>query len=207
MATGMVTYEAAVASTKRRLFDALLPTLRADAVVLELGIGSFPNAPFYDAARVPLDVIGVDPNDSMEAFALQAAAPLLRAGSSVRVVHGVAEALPFTDGSIDAVACTLTLCSVPSPAAALAEVSRVLRPGGKLLFLEHVLSETDPKLRALQRAFSPLQVESADGCHLDRRTLETIRAAGFASVDAQYFELQDFLYLNPTVAGIATLSA
>lgn len=205
MATGMASYEAAVAPTKRRLFDALLPTLRRDAVVVELGIGSFPNAPFYAAAaRTPLDVVGVDPNDSMESFALQAAEPLLRAGSSVRVVHGVAEALPFADNSVDAVACTLTLCSVPSPTAALAEVSRVLRPGGKLLFLEHVLSETDPKLQALQRAFSPLQVETADGCHLDRRTLETIRAAGFASVDAQYFELKDFLYLNPTVAGIAT---
>ena len=69
--------------------------------------------------------------------------------------------------------------------------------------MEHVLSETDPNLAAAQQKLNPKQVARADGCNLNRRTLETIRAAGFASVDAKYFELSDFLYLNPTVAGIA----
>jgi SAM-dependent methyltransferase len=207
MATGMKDYERAVAPTKRRLFGRLLGALPARAeppVVVELGMGSFPNAPYYAAANTPLDVVGVDPNDAMGAYARRAAAPLLAAGSSVRVVHGVGEALPLADASVDAVVCTLTLCSVPSPERTLAEVRRVLRPGGRLLFLEHVLSETDARLAAAQALLDPMQVAAADGCHLNRRTLETIRAAGFASVDAEYFELDGFLYLDPTVAGIAT---
>jgi len=205
MSVGMVDYEAAVAPSKKELFAKMLSALpaRTDALVVELGMGSFPNAPYYQASRAPLDIVGVDPNDSMAFFAKQSAAPLLKAGSSVRVTHGVGEALPFADSTADAVVCTLTLCSVPSPELALAEVRRVLKPGGQFLFLEHVLSETDPNLAAAQQKLNPKQVARADGCNLNRRTLETIRAAGFASVDAKYFELSDFLYLNPTVAGIA----
>ena len=100
---------------------------------------------------------------------------------------------------------TLTLCSVEAPGRVLDEVARVLKPGsGRFLFCEHVLSETDPLLAAQQRALTPAQVISADGCHLDRRTLETIKAAErFKEVDATYFDLQGFYILNPTVAGIA----
>ena len=66
-----------------------------------------------------------------------------------------------------------------------------------------VRSETDLVLQAQQDALTPFQVRAADGCHLNRRTLETIKAAGFAHPDASYFELSGFLWLNPTVAGIA----
>ena len=59
-------------------------------------------------------------------------------------------------------------------------------------------------MASAQIALNPMQVAAADGCHLNRRTLQTIKAAGFKSVDAEYFELDGFLYLNPTVAGIAT---
>ena len=131
-------------------------------------------------------------------------AGLLSRGHSVRTSHGVGEALPLADGCADAVVCTLTLCSVVDPARTLAEIVRVLKPGGKFLFLEHVLSETDSGLARQQVVATPLQVASADGCHLDRRTLETIRAARFATVDATYFDLRGFYFLNPTVAGIAT---
>lgn len=206
MATGMVSYEKAVAPVKKELFNRLFDSIpkTPDVVVLELGMGSFPNAPFYAASQTRLDVVGVDPNDSMESFAKKAAAPLISEGSSVRVVHGVGEALPFADDSVDAVVSTLTLCSVPSPERTLAEVQRVLKPGGQFLFLEHVRSETDSILAAQQDVLNPMQVANADGCNLNRRTLETIRAAGFPKLDAKYFELQGFSYLNPTVAGIAT---
>ena len=79
----------------------------------------------------------------------------------------------------------------------------MLRPGGRFLFVEHVLSETNTALAAQQRALTPLQVQAADGCHLDWRTLHTIRAASFASVDAQILELSGFWILSPTAAGIA----
>ena len=208
MASGMGDYEQAVAPAKRKLFDQMLsalpPAKGSDApVVVELGMGSFPNAPFYASATAPLDVVGVDPNDSMKGYAMQNSQPLLKGGSSVRVAHGVAEALPFASKSVDAVVCTLTLCSVPTPEVALAEVQRVLKPGGQFLFLEHVKSETDEKLAAVQEYLNPQQVARADGCNLNRRTLQIIKAANFAALDAEYFELKDFYVLNPTVAGIA----
>ena len=212
MATGMKQYEAAVAPTKDKLFASLLASVpKRDAVIVEVGMGSFPNAKYYSAmpeeeGPAALDIVGVDPNDSMPKYATRGpeVAVLRKRGHSLREIHGVAEALPLADASADAVVCTLTLCSVPEPARALAEVKRVLKPGGRFLFLEHVLSETDKGLAAQQVALTPLQVKSADGCHLDRRTLETIKAAGFSRVDAEYFELSGFYYLNPTVAGIAT---
>lgn len=205
MATGMADYEEAVAPKKDPLFARMLEALprTREPVIVELGMGSFPNARYYKYRPRGLDIIGVDPNDSMEKYAMRNAVPLLNAGSSVRVTHGVGEVLPFKDRSVDAVVCTLTLCSIPDPALALAEVKRILRPGGKFLFCEHVLSETDPKLAAEQQARNAAQVKRADGCNLNRRTLETIKAAGFAELDAEYFELQDFFVLNPTVAGIA----
>jgi len=124
--------------------------------------------------------------------------------NSLRVVHGVAEALPLDTSSADAVVCTLTLCSVLDPDAAIAEVRRVLRPGGKFLFHEHVLSETDDELAEFQRNNNKMQVMRADGCHLTRRTLNTIKSAGFGSVDGEYYDLNGFTILNPTVTGIAT---
>ena len=90
--------------------------------------------------------------------------------STLRIVHGVSEALPLADGSCDAVVCTLTLCSVLEPQKSVAEIKRVLKPGGKFLFWEHVLSETDEDLKRQQIALTPQQVKRADGCHLDRRT-------------------------------------
>ena len=163
-----------------------------------------------------LDIIGVDPNSAMrsyaeEAFERSGLAAARTAGSdggaasTLRVVDGVAEAIPLPDGAADAVVSTLTLCSVADQAAALAEVARVLKPRtGRFAFLEHVLSEDDAGLAATQRALTPLQVMSADGCHLDRRTLAAVRAtAGFGTVDAELTSLPGFWYLSPTAVGVA----
>jgi len=220
MNSGMKDYEEAVSAKKEFYFERLLKSMPAEATLIEVGMGSFPNARYFggqdgffgfrskkDPAR-GLDIIGVDPNDSMERYARDnaAAAGILQPErkNSLRVVHGVAEALPLETNSADAVVCTLTLCSVLSPEAALAEVKRVLKPGGKFLFHEHVLSETDEDLADYQRRNDPMQVLRADGCHLIRRTLDTIKSAGFTSVDGEYYDLKDFTILNPTVTGIAT---
>mmetsp|Transcript_31750 Transcript_31750/g.79778 ORF Transcript_31750/g.79778 Transcript_31750/m.79778 type:complete len:158 (-) Transcript_31750:813-1286(-) len=125
------------------------------------------------------------------------------AAASLRIVHGVAEALPLPSNCADAVVCTLTLCSVRDPAAALAEIRRVLKPGAPFLFVEHVLSEDDPGLAAQQLRFDSLQVAMADGCHLDRRTLDLVNAAGFKSVEAERFSLPGFGLISSQVAGIA----
>mmetsp|Transcript_16447 Transcript_16447/g.36996 ORF Transcript_16447/g.36996 Transcript_16447/m.36996 type:complete len:341 (+) Transcript_16447:68-1090(+) len=208
---GMKDYERAVEPQKRKLFEEVLPNLpKKDAVVVEVGIGSFPNAKFYACAGAPesFDLIGVDPNDSMETFARTSAteAGILSTGSSstLRVKHGVAEALPLEDKVADLVVCSLTLCSVLDPEKALAEIKRVLKPNGKFLFHEHVISETSPTFAQMQRLATPGQMKRADGCRLDRRSGELIKAAGFSEVRADYYELNDFFYLNPTVSGIAT---
>ena len=226
MANGMVDYEKEASTTKTRLFQTLFDSLAAEAngggstepVVVEVGMGSFPNAKYYPSQLttnpetgkvVGLDIIGVDPNDKMESYARDSAknAGLLsssRGGNSLRIVHGVSEALPFKDNTVDAVVCTLTLCSVVDPEKSVAEIKRVLKPGGKFLFWEHVLSQTDPALAATQHVLTPTQVKMADGCHLDRRTGDTIKQAGFEKLDLKYIELKGFQYLNPTVCGIAT---
>eukprot|EP00933_Yihiella_yeosuensis_P044423 TRINITY_DN39541_c0_g1_i2.p1 TRINITY_DN39541_c0_g1~~TRINITY_DN39541_c0_g1_i2.p1 ORF type:complete len:357 (-),score=79.27 TRINITY_DN39541_c0_g1_i2:53-1123(-) len=212
MATGMADYEQAVSKKKRPLFDRLLKALpRKDATIVEVGMGSFPNAAYFSAKNTPeqMDIIGVDPNDSMEKFARESAkkAGILnpKKQNNLRVVHGVAEALPLPSGSADAVICTLTLCSVLDPQLAVAEIKRVLKPGGQFLFHEHVISEEDDGLAQQQIGWTPYQMARADGCRLDRRTLETIKAGGFSSVDGEYYELKDFQFLNPTVCGIATV--
>ncbi|CAE8582972.1 unnamed protein product, partial [Polarella glacialis] len=198
MAYGMADYEQEASGKKLKLFQRLLSTLpREGATVVEVGMGSFPNAVYFGSeenAPRGMDLVGVDPNDSMElsmeSFARESAqrAGLTEPGkkNSLRIVHGVAEALPLPSQCADAVVCTLTLCSVLDPAGAVAEIRRILKPGGKFLFHEHVLSETDSGLASQQKLFTPYQV---------------IRAGGFRSVDAEYFDLKGFEFLNPTVEG------
>jgi ubiquinone/menaquinone biosynthesis C-methylase UbiE len=96
----------------------------------------------------------------------------------VRVVGGRAEELPFGDGSFDAAVSAFALCTVADPAAALAELRRVLVPGSPLLLLEHVHLEWEPG-RALQSAAAPAWAAVAGGCRLDRDTLRAAAGAGF----------------------------
>lgn len=195
-------------------------------VVLEVGMGTFPNAPYYVQAMKGisdsdgsaslrgggLDIISVDPNDSMFDYAKDSAkrSGLLSSSSntiSLRNVHGVAEALPFADNSIDAVVGTLTLCSVVDQQQALNEIRRVLKPNGvgKYLFWEHVLSEDNAGLALQQKVLSPLQTAVADGCHLNRRTGVNIQNAGFGGgVELEYIMLDGITgIISPTVFGIA----
>jgi SAM-dependent methyltransferase len=239
MNSGMTGYEMAVAERKKDLFARLFARLPTDgeATVVEVGMGTFPNAPFYfepavydcklpfemlgsdtlcekrtDGPRADgprrLDLVGVDPNDAMESFARanldKASKDAPQIDASLRVVHGVAEALPLPANCADAVVCTLTLCSVLDPAAAVAEMRRILKPGAPLLFIEHVLSEDDPGLAAQQLRFNALQMAMADGCHLDRKTLDVVRAAGFSNLEAvERFTLPGFGLISSQVSGIA----
>lgn len=212
MAQGMTGYEMAVKERKQRLFADVFARLPkgAEATVVEVGLGTFPNASYYFESKggpSSLDLVGVDPNDKMKAFATDNLAKARVAGSeldaSLRIVHGVAEALPLPSKSADAVICTLTLCSVLDPERAVAEIKRVLKPGAPFMFIEHVLSEDDPNLAQLQLRFNSMQIAMADGCHLDRKTLDVIKSAGFGSVEAERFSLPGFGLISSQVAGIA----
>ena len=145
----------------------------AEGRVLELGIGSGLNLPFYGPAVRA--VTGVDPSPVLLRLAAQRAAGL---GVTLAVRAGPAETLPFDTGSFDTVVTTWTLCSIGDPHAALREARRVLRPGGRLLFVEHGLAP-DPQVARWQHRLTPAWRHIAGGCHLDRRIDALVGGAAF----------------------------
>jgi len=186
-------YDAMVAEEKRALLAPLSGT------VLEIGPGGGGNLPFLSATRSDLHWIGIEPNPF---FHDRLRARGERLGIDVDVRAATAEALPMPDRSIDAVISTLVLCSVRDPAAVLREVRRVLRPGGRFVFVEHVGAPHGTGLRFAQRALRPAWRAFSDGCHVDRDTGGLIEAAGFSAVDLRHFTLPVPI-MGPHIAGVA----
>jgi ubiquinone/menaquinone biosynthesis C-methylase UbiE len=147
---------------------------RAHGEVLELGVGSGLNLAFYDTARVR-KVTGIDPSAPLLARAGTRAA---QAPVPVELVEAPAERLPFPAGSFDSAVVTYSLCSVDDPGRALAEVRRVLRPGGELVFVEHGLA-ADARTRRWQRWLTPIWRRVGGGCRLDRDIGAILRGAGY----------------------------
>lgn len=147
---------------------------QAAGEVLEIGFGSGATLPFYDAAKVTRLAV-VEPSEGMNR---RAAARLAASPVPVNSVPGAGERLPFDDASFDTVVTCLTLCSVQDPPKVLAEIRRVLKPGGRFLFLEHVLSDDEGR-RRWQHRLTPVQKVVGVGCHLNRDTAALVRAAGF----------------------------
>lgn len=108
----------------------------------------------------------------------------------------------MADGCIDVAVSVCALCSVDDAGGALSEIRRVLKPGGCLLFWEHVCSEDRAELACRQKESSAAE-EITWGCRFDRRSLDTIRAAGFSQVHGSYFELPGFDLMGPTILGSA----
>ena len=146
--------------------------------VLELGVGSGLNLAFYDSARAER-VTGVDPSPGLLA---QCAPRAREAKVPVGLVLGHAERLDFAQGAFDTVLATYTLCSVLDPARVLAEVRRVLAPGGELLFVEHGISP-DAGVRRWQRRLTPAWSRCGGGCRLDRDLPRALRDAGYRVED------------------------
>jgi ubiquinone/menaquinone biosynthesis C-methylase UbiE len=167
----------------------------AHGFVVEIGAGYGATFPFYPA-RVK-NVLALEPDATLRALALTAAAT---APVPITVQGGVAEALPAADASVDVVVSSLVLCSVADQPAALAEMVRVLRPGGLLLFYEHVRS-AHQVLAAAEDILTPLWSRLAGGCHPNRDTAATIAGAGFT---VQRLERFGFSALpgNPRVAHV-----
>lgn len=145
----------------------------ANGRVLEVGVGSGLNFPLYDK-RVEI-VFGIDPSPRLLAVARRRAAG---AGVRAEFLQGSASAIPLADNTMDTVVMTWTLCSIPDPLAALREMRRVLKPDGKLLFVEHGLSP-EAAIERWQHRLTPIWCRVAGGCHLDRKMDDLIRAAGF----------------------------
>jgi SAM-dependent methyltransferase len=161
----------------------------AGGTILEIGIGSGLNLPHY--GRQADRIIGLDPSARL----LSLAAGRVRSGGrDAALIRGTAQSLPLPDDSVDAVVTTWSLCSIDDPLAALGEMRRVLRPGGRLHFVEHGLGPT-PLVRRVQNGLTPCWRHMAGGCHLNRRIDALIRDAGFriGALEAGYMPGPRFL--------------
>ncbi|MEV6931406.1 methyltransferase domain-containing protein [Dactylosporangium sp. NPDC051485] len=150
---------------------------RACGRVLEVAVGTGLNLPHYPAGA---SVSGIELSPRMLAIARERAAGL---GLGAELLQGDAEALPYDDGTFDTVVCALALCAIPRPATALAEMRRVLVPGGRLLLLDHIGSSWPP-LYAAQWLLERLTIRAV-GEHFTRRQLPLVRAAGFEIVEVE----------------------
>jgi ubiquinone/menaquinone biosynthesis C-methylase UbiE len=171
--------------------------------VIEVGSGTGPNFRLYP--ETVEELVAVEPEDYLRGKAEEAAA---RAGRPISVVDAIADKLPFEDASFDAAVAAQVLCSVPDQATALAELRRVLRPGGELRFYEHVVARERRRAR-FQRLAGRVTPHIAGGCHPDRDTGRAIEEAGFTIERCRRFTFQPTLLdypVAPRILGAARRS-
>lgn len=171
-------YDRCMRGTEEAGLGEMRRELLADASgrTLELGAGTGANLDLYPGSVTELVLSEPDPH------MVRKLGERLTGRDEVELVQAPAESLPFEDGSFDTVVITLVLCTAPDPSGVLAEVARVLRPGGRLLFLEHVRSENERLARWQDRLERPWRF-LGDGCHPNRDTV--------AAIDASPLELGD----------------
>lgn len=173
----------------------------AEGRVLEIGAGTGANLGFYSHGVT--EVVGIEPVEAM----LQKAHVMVQQAAHdfpVKLQVGDARNLPFEDDSFDSVVACLVFCTIPDPELAAAEMRRVLKPGGKLVFYEHVAS-TRPNVNTWQKRVNPVWRKLACGCEITRDTRQLFEDAGF-----RYESIKDFEHpkvpplMAPIIAGVAT---
>lgn len=196
-------YDRLMAGSERAVLHGHRASLvsRVKGDVLEVGGGTGANLPFYGAGVDELVI--TEPEEPM---ARRLEHKLAGYSLPARVISAPAEDIPFEDASFDFVVSTLVLCTVDDPARALSEIHRLLKPGGQLVFLEHVRSD-DPRLARWQDRLHGMQVRLAYGCHCNRRTLENIERAGFSITELEHDRmLKAPPIVRPLIVGIAQAS-
>jgi ubiquinone/menaquinone biosynthesis C-methylase UbiE len=175
---------------------------QASGRVLEIGGGTGANLPFYADTVESLTV--AEPEGPMMSRLKRR---LAERSSTAQAVAAPAESLPFEDASFDCVVSTLVLCTVSDQPRALGELRRVLRDGGRLLFIEHVRS-AEPGLARWQDRLNPLQRRVGHGCNCNRRTVQAIGAAGFSVTQVEHDVLRKAPpIVRPLVVGVAEADA
>ena len=149
----------------------------AEGRILEIGIGSGLNLPLYTDRAT--EVLGLEPSPKLLDMAARKSHRV-----PVRLIEGSAAAIPLDAGSVDTVVTTWTLCTIRDVVAALAEMRRVLKPRGHLLFVEHGLA-SDENVRKWQHRLTPVWERFAGGCHLDRPMADLVQSAGFQIMHLQ----------------------
>ncbi len=197
-------YDRAMKSTE----EAGMREMRREALAeahgrtIDIGAGTGLNAGLYPPAVSELVLAEPDPHMLKKLREKRSGS-----GGEVEVIQASADRLPVEDDSFDTAVFTLVLCTVPDPKAALAEAARILRPGGKLIFVEHVRSE-DPGLARWQDRLEKPWRFLGDGCHCNRDTVATIEASSFEVSHIEKGELPKAPPLvRPLVRGSASLSA
>jgi ubiquinone/menaquinone biosynthesis C-methylase UbiE len=195
-----LTYDRQLAKIEQAGLRELRQTLLADASgrVLEVGGGTGANLPFYGPNVESLTI--TEPEPSM----LRRLERRVREQSpAAKVLRAPAEDLPFEDNTFDVAVSTLVLCGVDDQAQALGELRRVLRPGGRLIFIEHVRSD-EPGLARWQDRLNGL-IRLVACCDCNRRTLDSIKAEGFEVADVEHTSLKKVPpWDRPLIAGTAT---
>jgi ubiquinone/menaquinone biosynthesis C-methylase UbiE len=190
------THETHLEARKRDLLSELAGT------VLEIGPGTGVNFQYLpDSVE---QWIGIEPNPHMHAQ-LRDAGRACRIEADFRKVS--AEGMDVGDASVDAVLSTLVLCSVPDPAAVLRDICRILKPGGRFVFLEHVGAPKGTRLRRQQWIVKPLWRYCADGCRPDRDLRTLVENGGFSHVEVEEFRVPKEVapsIVSPHIAGVAT---
>jgi ubiquinone/menaquinone biosynthesis C-methylase UbiE len=191
-------YERISVTADRRGADQHRTELLADLAgrVIEVGAGNGRNFAHYPGSVT--EVLAVEPEARLRESALRAAE---EASLPIKVVAGVADRLPTEDASIDAGVASLVLCTVPDQDAALAELRRVIRPGGELRFYEHVVSRRPGAARVERALDATIYPHLSGGCHLARDTLAAVERAGFEIRSSRRFPFGPSA-LGPQVAHI-----
>jgi ubiquinone/menaquinone biosynthesis C-methylase UbiE len=170
---------------------------RARGTVVELGAGTGLNLPHYPA---DVELVLTEPEQPMARRLLER---VQQSGRRARVLQAPAERLPLPDGCADTVVSTLVLCTVHDLDATLGEIRRVLRPDGRLLFIEHVAAEPGTRLRRWQDRLEGPWRRLAHGCHTNRDTEQALRDAGFALEQIDHGRMEAELLLRPLTWGTA----
>ena len=168
--------------------------------VLEVGAGTGMNVPYYP--RDLTQLVLSEPNPHMRRQLERRTR--LHGWERADLLNETLEALAIADGAFDVVVGTLVLCSVPRLDRALSEIHRVLKPGGRFVFIEHVAADTKPGRLKWQRRIEPVWKRLADNCHLTRRTEDAIRAAGFTIEQVKHESMRKAVpFVRPTIRGVA----
>ena len=187
-------------SAEKRGLGDLRPEVlaKAEGMVVEIGAGTGLNFAHYPATVN--EVVATEPDPHMLKRAREAANT---ASVPLRIERAPADELPVEDGTVDTVVATLVFCTIPDPAAALAEIRRVLKPGGAMLFLEHVRA-TEPGLARWQDRIQPVWSFFGAGCHPNRDTTAAFERAGFVIEEIVRFDFSPNLVVDrPHMKGIA----